>query len=145
MEIGGAPLRVSADLSALRPGEVRGALSAAPPPGIAVRVPGEVKAPRGTLVSVPLEVTVAAGTPAGVYSVPVTFAGQSRTLTVRAVPRTGGPDLLRGAKASSSGDETPAFPASAVLDGADTTRWSSPRWTGRGGRPNWPPPPGSAC
>ncbi|MFF3426636.1 beta-N-acetylglucosaminidase domain-containing protein [Streptomyces sp. NPDC002602] len=126
VEIGGAPLRVAADLSALRPGEVRGPLSAAPPPGIAVRVPGEVKAPRGTQVSVPLEVTVAAGTPAGVYSVPVTFAGQSRTLTVRAVPRTGGPDLLRGAKASSSGNETAAFPASAVLDGADTTRWSSP-------------------
>ncbi|GHB40262.1 hypothetical protein GCM10010347_07290 [Streptomyces cirratus] len=125
-EIGGAPRQVSAQLSALRPGEVRGPLSAAPPPGVQVRIPAEAKAPRGTQVAIPVEVSVAAGTPAGEYPVPVTFAGQTRVLTVRAVPRTGGPDLLRGARATSSGNETPAFPASAAVDGSDTTRWSSP-------------------
>ncbi|WP_425505694.1 discoidin domain-containing protein [Streptomyces typhae] len=45
---------------------------------------------------------------------------------MRAHPRTGGPDLARGAKATSSGDETKDFPASAAHDGDATTRWSSP-------------------
>ncbi|MET8752159.1 beta-N-acetylglucosaminidase domain-containing protein [Streptomyces sp. NPDC004667] len=126
VEIGGGPRTVTAQLSALGPGEVRGPFTAAPPAGVAVRAPGEVVVPRGTRVSVPLEVTVPAGTPAGTYTVPVAFAGETRTLTVRAVPRTGGPDLLRGARASSSADEDPRFPASAVVDGSDATRWSSP-------------------
>lgn len=60
------------------------------------------------------------------YEVPLTFGGQESTLTVRAFPRTGGPDLARTAKASSSGDETPDFPASAASDGDPETRWSSP-------------------
>ncbi|MEU7552037.1 beta-N-acetylglucosaminidase domain-containing protein [Streptomyces sp. NPDC044571] len=126
VEIGGAPRVVSAEVSALRPGEVRGPVSAAAPAGVQVVVPGEAVAPRGARVSVPVSVTVPAGTPAGTYPVPVTFAGQTRTLTVRAVPRTGGPDLFRSARASSSADETPAFPASAAVDGSATTRWSSP-------------------
>ncbi len=126
VEIGGAARTVTAELSALRPGEVRGPLSAAPPPGVEVRLPAEVKAPRGTRVSVPVAVTVPAHTAAGSYRVPVVFAGQTRILTVRAVPKTGGPDLFRSARASSSADETPAFPASAVVDGSPTTRWSSP-------------------
>ncbi|MBT2458489.1 beta-N-acetylglucosaminidase domain-containing protein, partial [Streptomyces sp. ISL-86] len=125
-EIGGAPLRVTAELVGLRPGEVRGALKAEPPPGVEVRLPSEATVPRGTAVSIPVEVTIPAATPPGVYSVPVTFAGESRMLTVRAVRRTGGPDLLRTARATSSGDETPQFPASAVLDGSPATRWSSP-------------------
>ncbi|MET9319008.1 beta-N-acetylglucosaminidase domain-containing protein [Streptomyces sp. NPDC003038] len=125
-EIGGAPQRVSAELSALRPGEVRGPLTARPPAGIEVRLPESAVAPRGTQVSIPLEVVVPPTTPPGTYEVPVTFNGQSRTLTVRAVVRTGGPDLLRTARASSSADETPDFPASAALDGSAATRWSSP-------------------
>ncbi|MFD3700739.1 beta-N-acetylglucosaminidase domain-containing protein [Streptomyces sp. NPDC058646] len=125
-EIGGAPRRVSAQLSALGPGEVRGPLSARPPAGIEVRLPASAVVPRGANVSVPVEVAVAATTAPGSYQVPVTFNGESRTLTVRAVVRTGGPDLLRTARASSSADETPDFPASAVVDGSPATRWSSP-------------------
>ncbi|QES50138.1 hyaluronidase [Streptomyces venezuelae] len=125
-EIGGRPQRVAAELSPLRPGEVRGSLSAKPPQGIKVEVPAQTTVPRGTAVAVPVEVTVPEGTPAGVYEVPVSFGGESRTLTVRAFPRTGGPDLAKTATASSSGDETPDFPASAAVDGRADTRWSSP-------------------
>ncbi|MFE7430181.1 discoidin domain-containing protein [Streptomyces sp. NPDC057545] len=57
---------------------------------------------------------------------PIGFGEERSTLTVRAYPRTGGPDLLRAATASSSGDETPDFPASAASDGDPETRWSSP-------------------
>ncbi|AXE26428.1 hyaluronidase [Streptomyces globosus] len=126
VEIGGAARTVTAELSALRPGEVRSPLSAAPPQGVEVRLPAEVRAPRGTRVQVPVSVSVAASVPAGVHRVPVVFAGQTRVLAVRAVPKTGGPDLLRSARASSSANETPAFPASAVIDGSAATRWSSP-------------------
>lgn len=125
-EIGGAPGRLSAELTAVGPGEVRGALSARPPQGIEVRLPATAVVPRGGRASVPFEVVVGPGVAPGTYQVPVVFDGQSRTLTVRAVPRTGGPDLLRGARASSSADETPDFPASAALDGSPSTRWSSP-------------------
>lgn len=57
---------------------------------------------------------------------PLSFGGEESTLTVRAYPRTAGPDLARTATASSSGDETPDFPASAASDGDPGTRWSSP-------------------
>ncbi|MEV7617284.1 beta-N-acetylglucosaminidase domain-containing protein [Streptomyces sp. NPDC089799] len=124
-EIGGAAQRISVELAPLRPGEVRGELSAKPPQGIRVALPAQATVPRGTAVTVPLEVSVPAGTPAGVYEVPVGFGGQSRTLTVRAFPKTGGPDLARTARASSSGDETRDFPASAAVDGDPATRWSS--------------------
>jgi hyaluronoglucosaminidase len=139
-EIGGVPQRLTAELAALRPGEVRGRLEARPPAGIEVRLPAEATVPRGTLVAVPVEVRVPAGTPAGVYEVPVAFHGQSSTLTVRAVPRTGGPDLLRAARASSSGDETSRFPAAAAIDGQDGTRWSSPPVDGAWWRAELPAP-----
>uniref|UniRef100_A0AAU2JMG5 Beta-N-acetylglucosaminidase domain-containing protein n=1 Tax=Streptomyces sp. NBC_00049 TaxID=2903617 RepID=A0AAU2JMG5_9ACTN len=125
-EIGGAPKQVTAQLSALGPGEVRGPLSARPPAGVTVRLPQTVVAPRGGQVSIPLEVRVAPGTAPGSYQVPVTFGGETRVLTVRAVVRTGGPDLLRIARVASSADETPDFPAAAVVDGSPATRWSSP-------------------
>lgn len=125
-EVGGAPRRVSAELAALGPGEVRGPLSARPPQGIEVRLPATAVAPRGGRASIPFEVVVGPAVAPGTYQVPVVFDGESRTLTVRAVPRTGGPDLLRGARASSSANETPDFPASAALDGSPATRWSSP-------------------
>ncbi|MFJ1867644.1 beta-N-acetylglucosaminidase domain-containing protein [Streptomyces sp. NPDC088097] len=126
VEAGGAPVTVTAELSALRAGEVRGAPTASAPAGITVRLPGEVLVARGARVSVPVEVTVAPGTPVGEHRVPLGFDGLSRTLTVRVVPRTGGPDLLLAARADSSGDEAPQFPASAAVDGSAATRWSSP-------------------
>ncbi|WP_175411987.1 beta-N-acetylglucosaminidase domain-containing protein [Streptomyces sp. TRM64462] len=124
--IGGAPQRVDAVLSAQRPEPVRGALTAKAPKGIVVTVPKETTVPRGTAATVPLTITVPEGTPAGSYEVPLSFAGQQRTLTVRAYPKTGGPDLARTGTASASGEETSDFPASAALDGDPETRWSSP-------------------
>ncbi|MCX4823121.1 beta-N-acetylglucosaminidase domain-containing protein [Streptomyces sp. NBC_01142] len=127
-EIGGDPQRAGVRLTAQRPGEVRGAITAKAPAGIKVTVPKQTTVPRGLHTTVPVEVSVPADTPAGEYRVPLTFAGQERTLTVRAYPRTAGPDLARtvGAKASSSGDETPDFPAAAAIDTDTGTRWSSP-------------------
>ncbi|WP_328581992.1 beta-N-acetylglucosaminidase domain-containing protein [Streptomyces sp. NBC_00370] len=127
-EIGGGPQKVEARLAAESPGAVRGALTAKAPSGIRVKVPKETTVPRGLGTTVPVEVAVEPGTPAGTYEVPLTFHGEQRTLTVRASPRTGGPDLTRaaGATAMSSGDETPDFPAWQAIDGDPATRWSSP-------------------
>ncbi|MEU5687105.1 hyaluronidase [Streptomyces venezuelae] len=129
-EIGGGPLRISAKLRSLRPGDVTGTLRAKAPRGIEVKVPGTATSvPRGTEVDVPVEITVPAGTRPGTYDIPLTFGAfgdDTRTVSVHAFPRTAGPDLTRGAKASSSGDETKDFPASAAIDGDPKTRWSSP-------------------
>ncbi|MFF6777602.1 beta-N-acetylglucosaminidase domain-containing protein [Streptomyces sp. NPDC012637] len=125
-EIGGPAQRVDVTLEGRRAAAVRGALTARAPKGIAVRLPKEAVVPRGTRTTVPLEVSVAPDVPAGSYAVPVSFAGEERVLTVRAFPRTAGPDLARTATASSSGDETPDFPAALALDGDPATRWSSP-------------------
>ncbi|QKV94952.1 beta-N-acetylglucosaminidase domain-containing protein [Streptomyces sp. NA02950] len=127
-EIGGRPAVVEAELTSLRPGDVSDDLTLRPPRGITVRAPEGVTAPRGGTATARLEISVAKGTKAGSYTVPVRFGSEKRTLTVRAFPRTGGPDLARadGAKATSSGDETPDFPASAAVDGKAETRWSSP-------------------
>ncbi|MGW0552731.1 beta-N-acetylglucosaminidase domain-containing protein [Streptomyces sp. NPDC002926] len=127
-EIGGGPQHTGVRLTGRRPAEVRGELTAKAPAGIKVRVPKQTTVHRGQRTTVPVEVTVPAGTPAGEYRVPLSFAGQERTLTVRAYPRTGGPDLARtaGAAAASSGDETADFPASAAIDSDPKTRWSSP-------------------
>ncbi|MFI6486432.1 beta-N-acetylglucosaminidase domain-containing protein [Streptomyces sp. NPDC050564] len=126
VEIGGTQ-RLTARLTSLRPADVRGALTARAPKGIEVKVPGSASTlPRGTSVDLPVEVTVPPGTPSGTYEVTVALGPQTRTLTVRAFPRTTGPDLARTGVASSSGDETPDFPASAANDGDPGTRWSSP-------------------
>ncbi|MFF1625932.1 beta-N-acetylglucosaminidase domain-containing protein [Streptomyces sp. NPDC058272] len=126
VEIGGTE-RVTARLTPLRPADVRGALTARAPKGIEVRVPGSASTlPRGTAVDLPVEVAVPPGTPSGTYEVAVAFGPETRTLTVRAFPRTTGPDLARAGVASSSGDETPDFPAAAANDGSPDTRWSSP-------------------
>ncbi|MFE4794335.1 beta-N-acetylglucosaminidase domain-containing protein [Streptomyces sp. NPDC056708] len=125
-EIGGGPQRVEARLAARRPAEVRGALTAKAPEGIEVRVPKQTRVPRGSRTDVPVEITVPAGTPAGEYEVPIGFGEERSTLTVRAYPRTAGTDLVRTAAVSSSGDETPDFPATAASDGDPETRWSSP-------------------
>ncbi|MEU2245734.1 beta-N-acetylglucosaminidase domain-containing protein [Streptomyces sp. NPDC019224] len=124
--IGGGPQEVRARLSGRRPAQVHGRLTAKAPEGIEVRVPKRTTVPRGTRTEVPVEITVPADTPAGEYEVPFAFGDEETTLTVRAYPRTAGPDLLRGATASSSGDETDGFPASAASDGDPGTRWSSP-------------------
>ncbi|MEU0743818.1 beta-N-acetylglucosaminidase domain-containing protein [Streptomyces sp. NPDC006134] len=125
-EIGGTG-RLTVRLGALRPSDVRGTLTADAPEGVRVRVP---QAPlvlhRGQALEVPVEVSVAPGTPSRSYDVRLAFGGTSRTLTVRAFPRTAGPDLARTGTASSSGDETPDFPAPAANDGDPRTRWSSP-------------------
>ncbi|MFJ5993786.1 beta-N-acetylglucosaminidase domain-containing protein [Streptomyces sp. NPDC092370] len=119
--------RLTARLSALRPADARGRLTVEAPEGVRVRVPGtELTVRRGTTVEIPLEVTVEHGTPMRSYDIRLGFAGADRTLTVRAVPPTGGPDLARTGTARSSGDETPDFPASAANDGDPDTRWSSP-------------------
>ncbi|MEU7023357.1 beta-N-acetylglucosaminidase domain-containing protein [Streptomyces sp. NPDC046203] len=129
-ESGGPAQRVDVTLTGRRASEVRGALTVRPPKGITVRLPKEpareAVVPRGARTTVPLEVSVGADVPTGSYAVPVAFAGQERVLTVRAFPRTGGPDLARTAMAASSGDETPDFPAASALDGDPATRWSSP-------------------
>ncbi|MFF8377143.1 beta-N-acetylglucosaminidase domain-containing protein [Streptomyces sp. NPDC015661] len=125
-EIGGPAQRVDVELTGRRAGGVRGALTAKAPKGITVRLPEQAVVERGARTRVPLEVSVAAGVPAGSYRVPVSFAGEERVLTVRAFPRTAGPDLARTATASSSGDETPDFPAASAVDGDPATRWSSP-------------------
>ncbi|MEU9359711.1 beta-N-acetylglucosaminidase domain-containing protein [Streptomyces sp. NPDC048301] len=124
--IGGGTQRVAARLAGGRPGEVQGTLKAKAPKGIKVKVPERTTVTGGSRAHVPVEISVPAGTPAGTYEVPLSFGGQESTLTVRAFPRTAGPDLLRTAEASSSGDETPDFPAAAASDGDPETRWSSP-------------------
>ncbi|MFI2782906.1 beta-N-acetylglucosaminidase domain-containing protein [Streptomyces sp. ALB3] len=124
--IGGGTHRVEARLAGGRPGAVKGKLTAKAPKGIEVKLPGQTTVTRGSRTDVPVDITVPDGTPAGEYEVPLRFGGEERTLTVRAFPRTAGPDLVRAAKASSSGDETPDFPAGAASDGDPETRWSSP-------------------
>ncbi|MFE6457156.1 beta-N-acetylglucosaminidase domain-containing protein [Streptomyces cinereoruber] len=125
-EIGGPAQRVDVELTGRRAGGVSGPLTARAPKGIAVRLPKQAAVERGARTRVPLEVSVAADVPVGAYRVPVSFAGEERVLTVRAFPRTAGPDLARTAKVSSSGDETSDFPASSAADGDPATRWSSP-------------------
>ncbi|WP_234327030.1 beta-N-acetylglucosaminidase domain-containing protein [Streptomyces sp. NRRL WC-3742] len=128
-----SPARTQATVEAGRPEGTTGALSAEVPAaakGLTVAPAGGVSVPRGGRVGVPLLVTAAPGTPSGTYPIPVTYAAGSTTvrqvLQVHVVPPTGGPDLAVGAKATSSGDETANFPASAIADGDPKTRWSSP-------------------
>ncbi|WP_405799375.1 beta-N-acetylglucosaminidase domain-containing protein [Streptomyces sp. NBC_01506] len=127
-EIGGKPETVDVELEAQRPGAISGALTAKAPDGIEVTVPKRVTVPRGVVTTVPVEISVPEGTAAGTYRVPLAFGGEERVVTVRASPRTGGADLLRkpAVSVTSSGDETPDFPASAAADGDPATRWSSP-------------------
>ncbi|MFJ8625213.1 beta-N-acetylglucosaminidase domain-containing protein [Kitasatospora sp. NPDC093550] len=128
-----SPVQTRATVEAGRPegttGELRAEVPAAAK-GLTVTPAGPVTVPRGGRVGVPLLVAAAPGTPSGTYQVPVQFvAGTTavkQLLQVHVVPPTGGADLALGAKATSSGDETANFPASAVTDGDPKTRWSSP-------------------
>ena len=131
-QTGGAPVRVPVTLGPGLPADLRGVLSVHAPEGVRVTGAGPVRLRRGADRTVTLEVAPAAvgGRRSGTYRIPVVFTAGGhrveRTLTVRAFPRTAGPDLARGARADSSGDETPQFPAAAVTDGRPGTRWSSP-------------------
>ncbi|MGW4898815.1 discoidin domain-containing protein, partial [Kitasatospora sp. NPDC004240] len=127
------PAQTRAVVEAGRPEGVNGELRTEVPAvakGLTVTPAAGVSVPRGSKVGVPLLVSAAPGTPSGTYQVPVVFAAGTTTvrqvLQVHVVPPTGGPDLATGARATSSGDETSAFPASAVADGDPKTRWSSP-------------------
>jgi hyaluronoglucosaminidase len=115
-------------LTSSRPADVRDTkLTAKAPRGVEVQLPGRpLTLPRGVAVDAVAEVAVERGTPAGTYPVALSAGDATRTLTVRAFPRTGGPDIALGGAANSSGDETADFPASAGNDGKSGTRWSSP-------------------
>lgn len=134
VEVGGDPATVSAELADASPDAARVTLTAAAPDGVTAAAPGAVDLPRGGTLTVPVTVAVPAGTTPGTYEVPVTLTVDGRTVrqtvTVHAYPRTGGPDLARGAQAVSSADETAGFPASSVTDGDASTRWSSPAQDG---------------
>lgn len=138
--IGGGPQHVEAVLSARRPEAVRGALAAKAPKGIVVDVPKETTVPRGVAAEVPVTVTVPKGTPAGSYPVPLSFAGEERTLTVRAYPAAGGPDLVR-APAPRPRPPATRRPTSRRPRRPTATRRPAGRHrrrTTRGGRSSWP-------
>lgn len=116
---------VDARIYSRRPADVHEKLTVKAPKGFTVHAPDEVTAPRGGTATVRITVDVPRNAPSGTYEIPVDFGGARQTLTVRTYPRTGGKDLARGTVATSSGDETPDFPASAATDGDPRTRWSS--------------------
>ncbi|MFI9258624.1 beta-N-acetylglucosaminidase domain-containing protein [Streptomyces sioyaensis] len=122
----GGSATVDARIFSRRPADVREKLTVKAPKGFTVHAPQEVTAPRGGTATVRIAVDVPEGTRSGTYRIPVDYQGEEQTLTVRVYPRTGGKDLARGTVATSSGDETPDFPASAATDGNPKTRWSSP-------------------
>ncbi|POX38387.1 hyaluronidase [Streptomyces sp. Ru73] len=122
----GGTAAVDVRLFSRRPSDVRGRLRVEAPRGFAVQAPDRLTAPRGGTATARLRITVPAGARTGTYEVPVSFGDEKRTLTLRTFPPTGGRDLARGARATSSGDETEDFPASAATDGDPRTRWSSP-------------------
>lgn len=130
-EVGGPAATVRAEMGSGLPTDVEATLEATPgTDGPRVRTPGAVPLRRGGQPVAPLDVSVPADRRPGTYRVPVRLTAEGRStqqwLTVRAYPRTGGPDLARGGQAVSSGDETPDFPASALTDGDPRSRWSSP-------------------
>lgn len=122
----GGTFSVDARIFSRRPADVEGKLTAKAPEGFTVRAPEHVTAPRGGTATARIRVTVPRDAKTGTYEIPVTYGDQKRTLTVRTYPPTAGPDLARGAAATSSGEETPEFPAGAATDGDPKTRWSSP-------------------
>ncbi|GCD37596.1 hypothetical protein OEIGOIKO_05395 [Streptomyces chrestomyceticus JCM 4735] len=122
----GGTFSVDARIFSRRPADVEGKLTVKAPEGFTVRAPEHVTAPRGGTATARIQVTVPRDAKSGTYEIPVTYGDQKRTLTVRTYPPTAGPDLARGAEATSSGDETSEFPATAATDGDPKTRWSSP-------------------
>ncbi|QHF93476.1 hyaluronidase [Streptomyces sp. NHF165] len=129
-EVGGEPVRTHVRLTSNRQRDTHGEFTARAPRGFTVDTPAHTTVRRGSSPEVPLRITADASVRPGSHRIPVSFGGQQRTLTVRAHPRTGGPDLARTGRARSSADETGDFPAAAVADGRRSTRWSSPAGDG---------------
>lgn len=125
--IGGDGAKVTAELTARRPGDVEDRLRVEAPDGFTVRAPRRLTVPRGSTTKVPVTVTAGKDVRPGTYRVPVSFGSEHTVLTVHAFPDTGGPDLARGADAAASAVEASDFPAAAVTDGDPDTRWSSPQ------------------
>ncbi|CAM5543376.1 beta-N-acetylglucosaminidase domain-containing protein [Streptomyces abikoensis] len=96
-ELGGAPAAVDLRMINRRPEQVREKLTVRAPDGVRVTAPAEVSVARGGVATARIELTVPAGGPARTFTVPVRLGDQERTLTVRAWPRAGGPDLARAA------------------------------------------------
>ncbi|MFC5143728.1 beta-N-acetylglucosaminidase domain-containing protein [Streptomyces aureoversilis] len=102
-ELGGRPAAVEVRMINRRPEEVREKLVVKAPEGVSVKAPAEVAVARGGVATARIELTVPAGGAARTFTVPVRLGDQERTLTVRAYPQAGGPDLARGASLGSAG------------------------------------------
>ncbi|MEU1813771.1 beta-N-acetylglucosaminidase domain-containing protein [Streptomyces roseifaciens] len=102
-ELGGRPAAVEVRMINRRPEEVREKLVVKAPEGVSVKAPAEVAVARGGVATARIELSVPAGGAARTFTVPVRLGEQERTLTVRAYPQAGGPDLARGAALSSAG------------------------------------------
>ncbi|WP_346098088.1 beta-N-acetylglucosaminidase domain-containing protein [Streptomyces olivaceiscleroticus] len=122
----GGTVSVDALVFSRRPADVHGRLRVKAPKGFTVHAPDRLTAPRGGTATARLRISVPKDARSGAYEIPVAFGDEHRALTVRTFPPAGGKDLARGARATSSGDETADFPASAATDGDPRTRWSSP-------------------
>ncbi|MFI9718235.1 beta-N-acetylglucosaminidase domain-containing protein [Streptomyces sp. NPDC052396] len=125
-EAGGDPAVAELTVVNQRPQSISEPLVVRAPKDVSVSAPSQVTVVRGGVSTVRIELKVPAGGTARTFTVPIQLAGQERTLTVRAYPASGGPDLARGAKADASGSEAADFPASAAVDGDPGSRWSSP-------------------
>ncbi|MFF4530456.1 beta-N-acetylglucosaminidase domain-containing protein [Streptomyces sp. NPDC001407] len=124
-ENGGQPAAVEARMINRRPETVREKLTVRAPSGVTVKAPAEVEVARGGVATARIELSVPAGSASRTFTVPVRLGDVERTLTVRAYPPSGGPDLAHGAKATSSGDASADSPASAAVDGNPATRWTA--------------------
>ncbi len=123
-ETGGQPAAVDVRMINRRPDAVREKLTVQAPSGVTVKAPPELAVARGGVTTARIELSVPAGSPARTFTVPIRLGDVERTLTVRAYPPVGGPDLARGAKAVSSGDASGRHPASAAVDGDPGTWWA---------------------
>ncbi|NYI08374.1 beta-N-acetylglucosaminidase domain-containing protein [Allostreptomyces psammosilenae] len=129
--IGGDPVRVPLRLTSAAARDVEVAVRVSVDgTGVTASAPERVTLPRGGSLLVPVEVVAAADAPSGERRLVVRLEAEGRVVeqvvTVGAYPAVGSRDLAAEAGATSSGDETPDFPAAAAVDGDPLTRWSSP-------------------
>jgi hyaluronoglucosaminidase len=121
----GDPVVVGVGLTATQPGDLPGTVAVAAPSGVtATPSSTALTLKRGAQPLIP--VTLRAAAP-GTYSVPVTFAGRSQTLTLNVHPRVSTTNVARAAVATASSVELdlPQFTAPHANDGDSATRWSS--------------------
>ncbi|MEV4438688.1 beta-N-acetylglucosaminidase domain-containing protein [Streptomyces sp. NPDC049577] len=104
-ETGGRPAVLEARVINQKPETVRERLTVRAPQGVQVKAPAEVTVPRAGVTTVPVELTVPSGFGPREFPVAVRLGSVERTVTVRTVPPTGGPDLARDARASWSDDD----------------------------------------